>query len=136
MFRFSAGDSHKRRTDKNFKARPKRKQDSKMGKGIQLQSSNNLKSSNLKTSISLSEVSTNSFRQTPPFLELTPNPSQFTVYAAIRQCVLEKRLRQSALAYNQTFGQIGIESEAEDEDDEKKLHNFMKVCLYKSCIII
>ena len=54
-----------------------------------------------------------------PFIELPCNPSQFSVFAAIRQCVLEKQLKNAILIYNQTFGRINS-IEIGDDDDESK----------------
>lgn len=121
MFCHPGGETGKRRFEKNLKHRAKRKQDAKGNKGIQMQAISNLRSTNLKSSLSLSEFSASTFlRQTPPFLELTTNPSQFSVYAAVRQCVLEKRLRQAALAYTQTFGRLTLENETEEDDEDTK----------------
>lgn len=66
-----------------------------------------------------SQTTTSISKIVSPFIELPCNPSQFSVFAAIRQCVLEKQLKNAILIYNQTFGRINS-IEIGDDDDESK----------------
>lgn len=68
----------------------------------------------------------------PPLIELNGNPSNFTVYAAIRQSVLEAKLRRSTMLYNQTVQavQSGDDQTDQDDDDKKLLREMLKVLLH------
>ena len=65
-----------------------------------------------------------------PFIELKSNASKFNVFAAIRQSVLQKQLKDSSLVFNSTFGRISnTDNESEDESIDNKLkESVMKVC--------
>jgi hypothetical protein len=70
-------------------------------------------------------------RNDSPFIELNLNASEFCVFAAIRQCVLERQLKNSALIFNSTFGRISSnDNESEDElTDNKNKESVMKVSI-------
>lgn len=70
-------------------------------------------------------------RNDSPFIELNSNASEFCVFAAIRQCVLERQLKNSALIFNSTFGRISSnDNESEDESiDNKNKESVMKVSI-------
>lgn len=63
-----------------------------------------------------------------PIIELQPNPSSFAVFSVIRQCVMEKKLKQAAVIYNQNIQGCGQEEE-DSEDDKTKLDQQTKVFL-------
>jgi len=74
-------------------------------------------------------ICSQSLRNDSPFIELNSNASEFCVFAAIRQCVLDKQLKNSALVFNSTFGRsANNDNESEDEStDNKAKESVMKV---------
>lgn len=54
-----------------------------------------------------------------PYIELNSNPSNFAVFAAVRQRVLEAKLRQATVLYNQTVQGLAVDDAAEVDDDER-----------------
>ncbi|RWS30275.1 E3 ubiquitin-protein ligase MYCBP2-like isoform X6, partial [Leptotrombidium deliense] len=61
-----------------------------------------------------------------PILELNSNPSNFAVYASVRQSVIEHKLRQTALLCNSNLKSTSIE-ESIDNDAEKCNENIYAV---------
>lgn len=64
-----------------------------------------------------------------PLIELKSNASEFCVFAAIRQSVLQKQLKESSIVFNSTIGRITTaENDSEDESNDIKLkESVMKV---------
>ena len=64
-----------------------------------------------------------------PFIELKSNASEFCVFAAIRQSVLQKQLKESSIVFNSTIGRMSnAENDSEDESIDNKLkESVMKV---------
>ena len=59
-----------------------------------------------------------------PFLEVNHNPSSFSVYAAIRQTVLENKLRRDSLLFASTItspsAKVAADDSYEDDDESEK----------------
>ena len=64
----------------------------------------------------------------PPYIELNCNPSSFSVYSAVRQSVLEAKLRKATLLYNQSIQGLIDESLEDNEEDKNKISQALKVC--------
>lgn len=55
-----------------------------------------------------------------PFLEIRSNPSLFAVFACVRQCVLDKQIRESAQLFIRTSSSRISDTESDDEEDKSR----------------
>ena len=65
--------------------------------------------------------------QQPPNLELAGNPSAFSVFASVRQVVLESEMKEASRVYMQSISAAVSDSECEEEAEDKLREAIMKM---------
>lgn len=63
----------------------------------------------------------------PPLVELTPNPSAFSVFAGVRQSVLERQLQENARTYLASLKSSLSEPESDEEESANSTFQLPKV---------
>lgn len=73
------------------------------------------------------EKSPESIEPQLPNVELSGNPSSFTVYSVVRQAALEQSIKDAACIYHQATKPPGSDSECEEELEEKSKEPSIKI---------
>ncbi|KAI1288150.1 E3 ubiquitin-protein ligase MYCBP2 [Halotydeus destructor] len=81
------------------------------------------------------EDSKNSATSGPALLELNCNPSNFSVFAAVRQSVLEQKIRKSALIYHQSLQFTSSEDCVTDIDSKTSSSQVARVVRLGLCTV-